>query len=483
MSGIAKQSNTEARQLAFTAEETHNKGSASKKYGTEDSLEEREKSAASKFALRNLSVQINEVGLLGRNNEIDTLHACWDRMMQPEQQTKEVVMISGYSGTGKTTLAFELKKKIKEGAFVTGKFDQYNSGEPLSAISQAFGELCRVVMKKGATVCKEIADVLRAELKSEVYLLTQLVPDLKEIINQETENINMPDEKTSDARQTSLKYAFCVFIRAMSSHFTPLVLCLDDLQWADVSSLNTIELLVSDVQNKCSLMIIGCYRSNEVDGNHILSASLDALSEMQKQNNELLRLTQIELGNLGREEVNQVIMSMLSIDKHSKAEGLASICYKRTLGNPFFLLEFVKLLEEEGLLHFHLGLFQWKWDETEIGSRTASTENVVDLLQRKMEKLSKEAQGFLQCAACLGSSFDIKTIELVWHHQKMIYEDSSEAETGTEELLMTMVEEHYLENHEKNNYRWIHDKIQQAASSLIEEESRASFRRSIGIKS
>eukprot|EP00957_Ditylum_brightwellii_P129918 9909811-Ditylum_brightwellii.AAC.1 len=178
-------------------------------------------------------------------------------------------------------------------------------------------------MKKGATVCKEIADVLRVELKSEVYLLTQLVPDLKEIINQETEDINMPDEKTSDARQTSLKYAFRVFVRAMSSHFTPLVLCLDDLQWADVSSLNTIELLVSDVQNKCSLMIIGCYRSNEVDGNHILFASLGALSEMQKQNNELLRLTQMELGNLGIEEVNQAIMSMLSIDKESKTEGLA----------------------------------------------------------------------------------------------------------------------------------------------------------------
>eukprot|EP00957_Ditylum_brightwellii_P015463 1163622-Ditylum_brightwellii.AAC.1 len=109
----------------------------------------------------------------------------------------------------------------------------------------------------------------------------------------------------------------------MSSHFTPLVLCLDDLQWADVSSLEIIELLVSDVLNKCSLMIIGCYRSNEVDGNHMLSASLDALSEMQKQNNELLRLTQMELGNLGREEVNQAIMALLSVENASRTEELA----------------------------------------------------------------------------------------------------------------------------------------------------------------
>eukprot|EP00957_Ditylum_brightwellii_P042795 3240286-Ditylum_brightwellii.AAC.1 len=109
----------------------------------------------------------------------------------------------------------------------------------------------------------------------------------------------------------------------------------------------------------------------------------------------------MELGNLGKEDVNQAIMSMLSIDDAPRTEGLASICYKRTLGNPFFLLEFVKLLEEEGLLYFHLGLFQWKWDEADIEYRTASTENVVELLHQKMEKLSVEAQGFLQCAACL----------------------------------------------------------------------------------
>eukprot|EP00957_Ditylum_brightwellii_P208936 15359593-Ditylum_brightwellii.AAC.1 len=169
-------------------------------------------------------LRFNAVGLLGRNNEIDTLHACWNRMMQPEQQTKEVVMISGYSGTGKTTLAFELKKKIKEerGAFVTGKFDQYNSGEPLSAISQAFGELCRMTVKKGATLCKEIEDVLRAELKSEVYLLSQIIPDLKKVINQDTEHAKTSDDTTSDARQAQFNYAFRVFVRTMSSHFSPL---------------------------------------------------------------------------------------------------------------------------------------------------------------------------------------------------------------------------------------------------------------------
>eukprot|EP00957_Ditylum_brightwellii_P131421 10022942-Ditylum_brightwellii.AAC.1 len=180
-----------------------------------------------------------------------------------------------------------------------------------------------MIVEKGATLCKEIEDVLRAELQNEVYLLTQIIPDLKKVIDQTTEDIKVPDDTTSGARQTSLNYAFRVFVRTMNSHFSPLVLCLDDLQWADASSLDIIQLLLSDVQNKYTLMIIGCYCSNEVDGNHTLSASLDALSEMQKQNDKLLSLTQMELGNLGKEDVNHAVMSMLSFDDASRTHRLA----------------------------------------------------------------------------------------------------------------------------------------------------------------
>eukprot|EP00957_Ditylum_brightwellii_P049604 3762751-Ditylum_brightwellii.AAC.2 len=130
-------------------------------------------------------LRFNAVGLLGSNNEINILHACWNCMMHPEQQIKEVVMISGYSGTGKTTLAFELKKNINEerGAFVIRKFNQYYSGKPLSGISQTFGELYCMIVKKEAILCKVIEDIPCAELQSEGYLLTHLVPDLKKVIN------------------------------------------------------------------------------------------------------------------------------------------------------------------------------------------------------------------------------------------------------------------------------------------------------------
>eukprot|EP00957_Ditylum_brightwellii_P160114 12188553-Ditylum_brightwellii.AAC.1 len=248
MSGTAGQSKAEARlSLKDKNDNTFSSEKAKNSTENEKSLGERKKRVSSKFALRNPSIydennqtiisslllpdatiaskmknsqswtvnklRFNSVGLLGRENEQRILSACWDRMMlQPaEQQTKEVVMISGYSGTGKTTLAFDLKKrKMKKGrgAFVTGKFDQYHSGEPRSAISQAFGELCRMVAKKGAAVCEEIENVLRAKLKSEVYVLAQIIPDLKKVINQKTEHTKTSYDTTSDARQTKLNYAF-----------------------------------------------------------------------------------------------------------------------------------------------------------------------------------------------------------------------------------------------------------------------------------
>eukprot|EP00957_Ditylum_brightwellii_P211708 15366494-Ditylum_brightwellii.AAC.1 len=426
------------------------------------------------------------VGLLGRDEEIKMLRTCLERVMQSEQQKKEVVIISGHSGTGKTALAFNLKKQVnamreRRGAFVAGKCDQFHSGEPLSAISQAFGELCCKVAKEGETICNEIEAKLCAELQNEVRLLTQIIPEMDRIMNSKVQPpTKTSDDVTSHARQAKLSYAFRVLTRVVSSYFSPLVICLDDLQWADISSLEIIELLASDDQNRNSLMIIACYRSNEVDATHMLSSTLHNLVELRENNNSLLSLTQMEVGNLDKEEVNQAITSLLSFDEVSQTEGLASICYKRTLGNPFFLREFVKLLEEEGLLYFHLGLFRWMWDEADIESKTVSTKNVVDLLQGKMRRLPQEAQGFLRFISCFGASFTRETVRMIWEKQRTIIIETSTANTGTEELLASMVEENYLEALEDNKYRWAHDNVEQAASSLTNEDSRSSFRSSIG---
>jgi len=445
-------------------------------------------------------LRFGSVGLLGRTNEIETLQACADRVLQPNQETKEMIMISGYSGTGKSTLAMELKKraisKKRRVAFLASKFDQYQVGEPFSAILEVFGELCRRVVtmnsnaEEKSSICDEIAEQLCSELQDEVHLLAKIIPYLGQIITSGVNN-SPPDASNlrtslqqnyvkSDARRTRLLYAFRVFTRIMSSFFQPLIILLDDLQWADVSSLEIIELLVSDTQNKNPVMIIGCYRSNEVDKNHPLLSMQRNLMEKKEASDKLLQLTQIELDNLGENEVNRAIMALLSIDDATKTRELADICHKRTEGNPFFLVEFVKVLEEEGLLSFHLGLFRWKWDAAEIASKTASTQNVVDLLQVKMRKLSLEAQGFLQCAACLGSSFTSESLGMIWQHQNVFDFKSISTKKSTNELLAEMTGGHYLEMLEIGKFRWAHDKVQQAASSLTEEGNLASFRRNIG---
>eukprot|EP00957_Ditylum_brightwellii_P012929 976831-Ditylum_brightwellii.AAC.1 len=168
----------------------------------------------------------HSVGLLDRNKEIQTLRACLNHVIQQEQQTKELGLISGYSGTGKSTLAFSLKKRVNSvkggGAFVIGKFNQFHSGEPLSAISQAFGELCRKVATEGASLCKEVEAALRAKLHNEVFLLTQIVPELDEIMTSKNQQNETSSDVTSDARQTRLNYAFRVFTRVMCSCFSPL---------------------------------------------------------------------------------------------------------------------------------------------------------------------------------------------------------------------------------------------------------------------
>eukprot|EP00957_Ditylum_brightwellii_P173271 13191366-Ditylum_brightwellii.AAC.1 len=159
--------------------------------------------------------------------------------------------------------------------------------------------------REDSSICKEIATTLCLELRNEVDLLTTIIPNLDKIIapNICSEVTSNDNTANSEAKQARIKYAFRIFIR--------------------------------------------CYRSNEVDENHILSSTQQNLTDMSKSNCGLLNLTHIELGNLGKEEVNRVIMALLSIDDENRTKGLSSICYRRTLGNPFFLLEFIRVLEQE----------------------------------------------------------------------------------------------------------------------------------------
>jgi histidine kinase len=201
-----------------------------------------------------------------------------------------------------------------------------------------------------------------------------------------------------------------------------MIMVLDDLQWADVSSLEVIDFLISDMQNPNPLMIIGSYRSSEVDENSILFNKIRTLDE--KKAGFGINIMDVELGSCQIDDVNKIIMAMMSIDDEDLTRrGLTEVCFKRTLGNPFFLIEFMVLLQSEGLVTYNLGLMKWVWDEEEIDNATMSAANVVGLLRARIRKLPQKVQLLLQYAACLGSSFSVSMLELIWKKHALISTD------------------------------------------------------------
>ncbi|KAL3927739.1 MAG: hypothetical protein SGBAC_012957, partial [Bacillariaceae sp.] len=265
----------------------------------------------------------------------------------------------------------------------------------------------------------------------------------------------------------------------LNGAFSPIVLVLDDLQWADVSSLQVIDYLVSDMQNTNQLMIIGCYRAEELLEKGDLVRRIDFLKE--KKSKYSFNITEIELVPCQADHVNKMIMSIMSIDDESETKELADLCYRRTFGNPFFVLQFMSMLEYEGLITYTEddgATIKWSWKLDEIELRTKFTSNVVELLQGRMRKMSEELQLLMQYAACLGTSFTKSTIDIIWKQHGI---DDTGNTPDLSSLLEQLQEVHFIEECGDNydGYRWTHDKVQEAAISLSEKVN-ASFKFRIG---
>eukprot|EP00980_Cylindrotheca_fusiformis_P012095 scaffold2923_cov121-Cylindrotheca_fusiformis.AAC.5 len=435
---------------------------------------------------------IKSMGLIGRENEIKSLKTCYERMVEEKKEHgpshdqsmsersliqstlhKELVLISGYSGVGKSSLAKTLEKETMTtgGIYVEGKFDLNTSDEPYSAFASAFGEMCKRILKRqdrhqsnNKTVkpgddSSSFGSRLSAALGPTGSLLSNFIPELQDILPPTRRNSDDSDSERCDfvVIQKRVKYAFQVLMKALNAEFSPIILVLDDLQWADLSSLEVIDFLISDLQNPNALMIIGCYRSNEVDDESLLLKQIQTLRK--KQDKFSFRITDIELDSCDIDTVNKMIMAMMSIDDEERTRGLAEVCFKRTAGNPFFLIEFMRILHDEHLISYNLGLLKWIWDEDRIAATTMSADNVVDLLKVRMRRLPANVQLLLQYAACLGSSFATYTLDLIWREQ--------ECTTDTiTNLLGEVVSSNLVEACGQNEYRWVHDKIQEAALSL-----------------
>ena len=394
--------------------------------------------------------------LYGRECEIATLLESFDRVVGGGRP--ELVLVSGYSGVGKSSVINELHKPLvpPRGLFASGKFDQYKRDIPYATLAQAFQSLIRPILAKSEEELGLWRNAIREALGPNGQLVLDLVPELKLIIGEQQP---VPELPSQDAK-SRFQLVFRRFIGAFTREH-PLALFLDDLQWLDAATLDLMEDLLTHPDVK-DLMLIGAYRDNEVGPAHPLMRKLQAM----RQSGAIVR--DIVLAPLTRRDLGQLIADSLHCEP-GRAGPLAELVEEKTTGNPFFAIQFISALFEEGLLIFDPIEGQWSWDLNRIHAK-GYTDNVVDLMVGKLHRLPAETQKALQQLACLGNSADFAML-------RTVYQDSSEEMHGQ---LWEAVRTGLIFRAE-DSYRFLHDRVQEAAYSLIPRELRAEAHLQIGI--
>ena len=394
--------------------------------------------------------------LYGRASEIEILLTAFDRVVAGGRP--ELVLVSGYSGIGKSAVVNELHKPLvpPRGLFASGKFDQYKRDIPYATLAQAFQSLIRPLLGKSEAELGKWRNALHEALGPNGQLIVDLVPELKLIMGEQPP---VPELLPQDA-QGRFQLVFRRFISVFARPEHPLALFLDDLQWLDAATLDLMEDLLTrpDVRH---LMLIGAYRDNEVSPTHPLVRKLEAMRQAGA------RLQDIVLAPLTRKDLGQLIADSLHCEPE-RAFPLAQLVHDKTTGNPFFAIQFISALAEETLLTFDHGEGRWSWDLNRIHAK-GYTDNVVDLMVGKLNRLPVETQNALQQLACLGNSAEFAAL-------KIVFQDSNEEMHGR---LWEAVRAGLIFRSE-NSYRFLHDRVQEAAFSLIPQELRAESHLRIG---
>ena len=418
--------------------------------------------------------------LYGRKKEVNQLLSTFERVSQSHT---EMILVSGFSGIGKSALVNEVQKPIvsQRGYFISGKFDQLKRDIPYAAFSQAFQELIQQLLTESEPLVQSWREKIIEILGMNSQVIIDVIPELEKIIGKQP---SVPQLEPAEA-QNQFNFFFPRFINIFSTTIHPLVIFLDDLQWADLPSLKLIELLMTDSDSK-HLLLIGAYRDNEVSSVHPLIQTLEKINKLEG------KVSKITLYPLANKPINQLIKETLKCSTEC-SQPLAKLLNNKTKGNPFFLTQLLQSLYKDNFLYFDRSEMCWKWNIEEI-KEIDITDNVVDLMIAKIEKLDDDTQKILKLAACIGNRFNLEILSCV--NDKSQAATSRELQLALQEGLILPLSTDYkiplfwnqedinvsaptsnvkLEsaNYPKSiTYKFLHDRVQQAAYTLISENDK-----------
>jgi predicted ATPase/signal transduction histidine kinase len=425
--------------------------------------------------------------LYGRDTEVAALASAFDRIAQhgldeagdvaPAPCPAELLLVTGFSGIGKTAVVKEVHKPIvqRRGYFIKGKYDQFQRNIPFLALVQALRDLMGQVLGESDRQLAQWGDRIQAALGDNGQVMIDVVPELEQIIGKQPPVPVL----TGLAAQHRFNLVFQQFIGALAANDHPLVMFIDDLQWADSASLTVIQQLLSEAQIG-HLLLIGAYRDNEVPPGHPLMLMLEELDPSIVQT--------VTLHPLQPEDVNQMVAATLSCPV-DLAKPLAQLVYAKTQGNPFFANQFLKALHDEQLIRFNPEAGVWECDLAAIKPR-AMREDVAEFMAQQLQKLPTETQMVLKLAACVGNQFDLETLAIVvdqsptqtaialWHALRaelvLPSNDIYKFYQDEEEDGLDPTDAHPLQ------YCFLHDRVQQAAYGLIAPEEKDATHLTIG---
>jgi predicted ATPase/class 3 adenylate cyclase len=414
--------------------------------------------------------------LYGRDQEITQLISAFDRVAKISDASltqdigdtakSELLLVTGYSGIGKSALVCEIYKPITatRGYFIAGKFDQFQRNIPYAAVVEAFKDLVRQLLTESAEQLARWQQRLLHALGTNGQIIIDVIPEIELIIGQQPE---VPKLEATES-QNRFDRVFQNFIRAIAALEHPLVIFLDDLQWIDAASLKLLSLIMTDTEVR-HLLLLGAYRDNEVDSSHPLKMTLELLRQ------DGAAISQIVLTPLQIEHVTQVVADTLKADYPSVLP-LAELVLQKTNGNPFFVCEFLKALYDENLLSFDRQFHRWIWNITQIKAMDI-TDNVVELMIGKLKQLPKATQDTLHLAACIGAKFDLTTLAQVCDRSPAhVFQDLMPAIQSGLILTQSELNEALL----IQNHQFLHDRVQQSAYFLQDETSRKVLHLKIG---